>query len=577
MTVNVEKTEISELTTLDPDRLDGVFSPANGTPFLLLKASASTASDEDGLEDMTDEAAKSLCLEDGCEVCAPVLAKAKLKAKQRNALPKSAFAIPSKRAFPIHDESHARNALARASGKPEEAQVKAAVHRKYPNIGAEKSAGVPDNATHVDVSMEGGRVRATGLSGQRMAPMVSGTRAPISILTPGGEERPVGGSSTQVIPVEANVVNPPQTTIAATKVAYAVTSLFEAAEAIAQGRQRLALKGSDWLAMDNPSGDAATAIGSGPWESFDSATLSSVAENLAACGMAIDAIQKREAIEAAAGDVGDIQDTYDLGSANDALNFALGIVARLAFHEGAAAMKSDDTFEGHLSKATETALIAARDHLSRILGGSIQAGEPGVSLKREDGTMTEVSTTELGAIVAKAATDAVAADRAAAEAKAAKSAKKEAKKAAKRAKKNANNGGDVTAGDLTSQVKGHVDSNDIGAVGTGPDLAKSDDEIKDIRKELKEARDLLKKALDRPRVGGPNLTGVIPATEGRHGEEAVKSAEDGEIERLTKELEDAQKSTGPEAMNRAAGLSYQLTRATLRQGHRTGELGGPGQ
>lgn len=63
---------------------------------------------------------------------------AKLKAKKRKALKKKSFAIPSKRAYPIHDISHARNALARASGKSVEAQVKKAVYKKYPSLKKKK-------------------------------------------------------------------------------------------------------------------------------------------------------------------------------------------------------------------------------------------------------------------------------------------------------------------------------------------------------------------------------------------------------------------------------------------------------
>jgi len=40
---------------------------------------------------------------------------AKLTAKKRNALPKSAFALPGKRAYPTNDKAHAVNAKARAS------------------------------------------------------------------------------------------------------------------------------------------------------------------------------------------------------------------------------------------------------------------------------------------------------------------------------------------------------------------------------------------------------------------------------------------------------------------------------
>jgi hypothetical protein len=40
---------------------------------------------------------------------------AKLTYEQRKSLPNNAFAEPSKRAYPIEDKAHARNALARVS------------------------------------------------------------------------------------------------------------------------------------------------------------------------------------------------------------------------------------------------------------------------------------------------------------------------------------------------------------------------------------------------------------------------------------------------------------------------------
>ena len=49
----------------------------------------------------------------------------------------SNFAIPERRAYPIQDIAHARNALARvsANGTPaEKARVKRAVYRKYPRL-----------------------------------------------------------------------------------------------------------------------------------------------------------------------------------------------------------------------------------------------------------------------------------------------------------------------------------------------------------------------------------------------------------------------------------------------------------
>lgn len=66
-----------------------------------------------------------------------------LTTKSRKALPKGAFVFPKKERYPIHDLAHGRNALARVSqhGTPaEKARVRAAVHRRFPEIGQEKKA-----------------------------------------------------------------------------------------------------------------------------------------------------------------------------------------------------------------------------------------------------------------------------------------------------------------------------------------------------------------------------------------------------------------------------------------------------
>lgn len=66
-----------------------------------------------------------------------------LAAADRKAIPANDTAVPQKRtasggavsgSYPIPDISHARNALARASGKPVAAQVRAAVTSKYPQL-----------------------------------------------------------------------------------------------------------------------------------------------------------------------------------------------------------------------------------------------------------------------------------------------------------------------------------------------------------------------------------------------------------------------------------------------------------
>lgn len=60
----------------------------------------------------------------------------RLTARQRKALPRTAFALPGRR-YPIHDKSHARNALSRVAqhGTPSEKnRVRAAVRRRFPGI-----------------------------------------------------------------------------------------------------------------------------------------------------------------------------------------------------------------------------------------------------------------------------------------------------------------------------------------------------------------------------------------------------------------------------------------------------------
>ncbi|MGY0062833.1 hypothetical protein ACWY4P_40910 [Streptomyces sp. LZ34] len=61
----------------------------------------------------------------------------KMTAKRRRSLPKSSFAIPRKRAYPIDTAGRARSALARVAQHGTSAQkkrVKAAVRSRYPSI-----------------------------------------------------------------------------------------------------------------------------------------------------------------------------------------------------------------------------------------------------------------------------------------------------------------------------------------------------------------------------------------------------------------------------------------------------------
>jgi hypothetical protein len=62
-----------------------------------------------------------------------------VSAEQRHHMPASDFGIPEEEAYPIMDRTHAANALSRVSqhGTPaQKKKVRAAVHRKYPTMGA---------------------------------------------------------------------------------------------------------------------------------------------------------------------------------------------------------------------------------------------------------------------------------------------------------------------------------------------------------------------------------------------------------------------------------------------------------
>lgn len=59
---------------------------------------------------------------------------AKLTAATRKRIPGKDFAGPD-RSYPIEDKSHARNALARSSGKPIAGEIRAKVEKKFPGIG----------------------------------------------------------------------------------------------------------------------------------------------------------------------------------------------------------------------------------------------------------------------------------------------------------------------------------------------------------------------------------------------------------------------------------------------------------
>lgn len=73
----------------------------------------------------------------GRTVAATAKTSGDLSEKQRDDLGKGEFALPGKKKYPIPDEAHARNALARASqfaSKGEQSTIRAAVDKKFPGV-----------------------------------------------------------------------------------------------------------------------------------------------------------------------------------------------------------------------------------------------------------------------------------------------------------------------------------------------------------------------------------------------------------------------------------------------------------
>jgi len=337
--------------------------------------------------------------------------------------------------------------------------------------------------------------------------------------------------------------------------------------------QSQAAKIGKYLQVGYPTGAAANSPSSMPWESYDAATLAQVAQCLTGCCSAIDAIQQREAVEAAAGThPQDQEHVWDLQEAAGALDCAMGIVARLSFIEAA---------EGEVTKAGKVlsaknveALEKAHDHLRSVIDGAKnnKAGNAG-STSEEEKIQMEVTKSEFVAGVQEIIK---------AERKAEKKAKKEEAEA--EAQKNANNGGDVTTADI--HPTGSADADDVNAIPNGgsvdpkyvnkgegdepePAVKQMADQLETLTKGLSDVQEMVAKFAKRPRAGGPSLDGqargISPAAEGRLSD-ATKAAGDVDIEKLAKALEDESDPV------KKSELGLKLTHARLVRAHESGQL-----
>lgn len=85
---------------------------------------------------------------------------AKLNAAARKKISKKKFGVPSKApgsgSYPMPDRSHAVNAMARASGKGVEAQVRAKAHKLYPGLKSYQYGGTVPGTGPVPIMAHGG-------------------------------------------------------------------------------------------------------------------------------------------------------------------------------------------------------------------------------------------------------------------------------------------------------------------------------------------------------------------------------------------------------------------------------------
>jgi len=124
-----------------------------------------------------------------------------LTAAARKKRPDSDFALPDRR-YPIHDEAHARNALARVSqhgSADEKKKVRAAVKRRYPNIDVQEAA-----CELLEASLRGAARKTSELAARiaRIRRLPDGTFAPEGrgrVLRP-GDSVSLGGSRGKVTP-----------------------------------------------------------------------------------------------------------------------------------------------------------------------------------------------------------------------------------------------------------------------------------------------------------------------------------------------------------------------------------------
>lgn len=654
--------EITELDELAATKVSGVGAPANGTRFIVLKASDDNEGEKDcptckgkgtildGNRDCPDCSGSGTVAKaddkpdeeeggDGAAAEPDEDAEKALSAKDRDAMPASSFAYIDKdggKHLPIHDEGHVRAAMGRlsqqdfsnAKGDPATAKTRAArkiraAAKKHgidvssdsdiataakmagvsedevrkaindlPEIPAPVAEPAPDPVETAKAALEAAStaleaavsaVTEAGLVAKSpgvpdgstdvpltVAKIPSGQSDPIDIakLTPAtsgltdGKQRPTweqpdsvpgvtepleGGESAYTIPLEAKAdLTKQEEIITVPGISWAVASLSEAIQKIGEQRAITNMAVKAGLTVAPPKPEESAMPGDMPWENYDSATAAQIAGVLAEVCAAVECLINREQMEATTVDPSDAENAYDLQSMQQAVQYALGIVAQFSFTEAAEATKElEDGAEKagrRLSGKTENVLRAARDHLTSVIGDGDESDSS------EEDIMAALTKEELGEAIVTAYEKL-------------------------EAQKNANNGGDISEGEL--HANGEIDEDlnlagkpsGINAPGYGT-VGKSEEGEQDLEAVIKAMGEQLatlgddfQKFLKQPRRGvGPLLHGTFPAGEGREGD-AAKAGEDTEIVQLREQFAKAQQikeQTGDGSQLEQAGQALTL-------------------
>ena len=312
---------------------------------------------------------------------------------------------------------------------------------------------------------------------------------------------------------------------------------------------------------------AANVPGSPEWEAVDAETAANAATALMAAAELIRCFRDRENQEVAAGEGNDIFDAYDASSALCAVNDALGIMARMAFHEGLEAAKSLETEEiaekagKRLSRKSVESLAAVRDHITTLLGDDDPANETtGDSATKSQKDILDMTEDDLQKLVATTVAQAVVAAKSietdekaeksqkkAAKAEAAETAKTEVDEVTEPAEKaeadvaETDEVVEITEVDETPAAKAELTPEQIEAHETAKAAKKVAKEAKRAEKELA-TKVALTKSIEE------SLKTVVEQNE------VLKST----VATLTDELEGVKKMAAPSTISRTAPADAQV-------------------